>query len=325
MLAPLYIAEIAPATIRGRLVGLNQLAIMVGILTSYLVGWGLSFLGDGSWRWMFACGAIPSFLFLAALFGVPESLRWLIKGGRENDARRVLVGLGAPETEVETIKIALQDEGEARLLQPSLRRPLMIGVILAVFQQITGINTILYYGSLVFSDQFRSASTSAALWANVTIGAVNLVLTVVALIVIDKLGRRVLLMVASGGMGLSLSILALMSSAGALSRSGALILILCYVGFFSFGLGPGVWVVIAELFPTRVRGRAMSVATICLWISCLLITSSFLSLVRAISIQGAFGLYAALCACTFVFVLLWVPETKGKSLELIERQWLLSE
>lgn len=325
MLAPLYIAEIAPETIRGRLASLNQLAIVLGILISYLVGWGLSFLGDESWRWMFASGAIPSFLFLAALLSVPESPRWLVKVGRENEARTILAGLGAPEKEVETIKSALQDEGESKLFQPSLRKPLTIGVILAVLQQVTGINTILYYGSLIFSDQFRSATTSAALWANVTIGVVNVVLTIAALVAIDKLGRRALLMIASGGMGVSLAILALLLSAGALSKVGALALILCYVGFFSFGLGPGVWVVIAELFPTRVRGRAMSVATICLWASCLLITSSFLSLVRAISIQGAFGLYAVLCACTFFFVLRWVPETKGKSLESIERQWPLNE
>ncbi len=322
MLAPLYIAEVSPEAIRGRLVSLNQLAIVLGILISYLTGWGLSFLGGGSWRWMFASAAAPSILFFFALFGVPESPRWLVKMDRDSEAATVLRRLGEPESSVQTIRTAIAEEANATLFQPGMGRPLAIGITLAVLQQITGINTILYYGSIIFSNQFKSQSTSAALWANVVIGAVNLVFTIVALMIIDRVGRRAVLMLASAGMGASLLILSLLISGSAISSSVLLGLILCYVAFFAVGLGPGVWVVISELFPTRVRGRAMSLATISLWVACLAITSSFLSLVRAITIQGAFGLYAFLCACTFLFVLKAVPETKGRTLEDIERQWL---
>ena len=241
---------------------------------------------------------------------------------KDGQALNVLRRLGQPDATLESIRAALADEADATLLQPVLRKPLFIGITLAVLSQITGINTILYYGAVIFSEQFRTHSTSAALWANVIIGLVNLVFTVLALFIIDRIGRRAVLMIAAAGMGLSLLILALLLSETAMSNSVLLGLILCYVAFFAVGLGPATWVVIAELFPTRVRGRAMSLATISLWIACLAITSSFLSLVRAISLRGAFGLYALLCACTFLFVLRAVPETKGRTLESIEQDWL---
>ncbi|HEX4168091.1 MAG TPA: sugar porter family MFS transporter [Bryobacteraceae bacterium] len=322
MLAPLYIAEVSPEGSRGQLVSLNQLAIVIGILISYLTGWGLSFLGAESWRWMFASAALPSILFFFALFAVPESPRWLIKMSRDPQALSVLRRLGEPDSNLQTIRAALAEEADAKLFQPGMGRPLMIGITLAVLQQITGINTILYYGAVIFSEQFRSQSTSAALWANVIIGLVNLVFTLVALMIIDRLGRRAVLMMSSGGMGLSLLILILLISGAGMSSSVSLALLLCYVAFFAVGLGPGVWVVISELFPTKVRGRAMSLATISLWVACLAVTSSFLSLVRAITIRGAFGLYALLCVCTCLFVLRAVPETKGRTLESIEQEWL---
>jgi MFS family permease len=197
----------------------------------------------------------------------------------------------------------------------ALRRPLMIGVALAVLQQVTGINTVLYYGSILFTEQAGAQSTTAALWANVVIGAMNLVFTLVALFCVDRIGRRPLLMTAAGGMGLALALLAGVFASGAANPTRVLGAILCYVACFSFGMGPGVWVVIAELFPTRVRGRAMSVATVALWLACLLITVTFLSLVRAFTAAGAFAVYAVLCGFTVWFVWRWVPETKGKRLE----------
>ncbi len=323
MLAPMYIAEISPAAIRGRLVSMNQLAIVLGILISYLVGWALSGLGDESWRWMFAAAAIPSVLFFGALFSVPESPRWLVKEGRRDEAAHVLARLGEPASQLGEIERTIAEESGSlrQLLEPGMRRPLMIGITLAILQQVTGINTVLYYGSIIFTEQAGAASTSAALWANVLVGAMNLVLTVVALFTIDRLGRKVLLISAAAGMGLSLTVLGFIFHAGSVTPSSVLGLILCYVAFFSFGMGPGVWVVMSELFPTRIRGRAMSLATVALWLACLLITVTFLSLVKAFTAAGAFWLYAFMCGCTVWFVWKFTPETKGKNLEEIEQQW----
>ena len=321
VLAPLYIAEVSPEAIRGRLVSLDQLAIVLGILISYVTGWGLSFLGEQSWRWMFASAAIPSLLFFFALFTVPESPRWLVKVHRNSEALTILQRLGEPDSVLNTIQATVAEESSAKLFGPGMAKPLFICIVLAVLQQVTGVNTILYYGSVIFSDFFKSDSASAALWANVIIGFVNLVFTVVSLTLIDRIGRRPVLMIAAGGMAASLGILCLLIGGAATSHAVVLGLILCYVAFFAVGLGPGVWVVIAEIFPTRVRGRAMSLATISLWVACLGITSSFLSLVQAITLRGAFALYAALCVCTFLFVWRAVPETKGRTLEEIESQW----
>lgn len=323
MLAPLYIAEVSPAAIRGRLVSMNQLAIVLGILVSYLVGWAMAGLGDESWRWMFAVAAAPSILFFGALFFVPESPRWLVKEGRGEEASHVLDKLGEPPSQLGNIERAIAEESGSlrQLLDPAMRRPLTIGITLAILQQVTGINTVLYYGSIIFTEQAGAASTSAALWANVLVGAMNLALTVVALFTIDKLGRKTLLISAAAGMGLSLTALGFLFNSGPVTPTGVLTLILCYVACFSFGMGPGVWVVISELFPTRIRGRAMSVATVALWLACLLITVTFLSLVKAFTAAGAFWIYAFLCACTVWFVWKFTPETKGRNLEEIEQQW----
>jgi sugar porter (SP) family MFS transporter len=325
MLSPLYIAEISPAAIRGRLVSMNQLAIVTGILVSYLVGWYLARLGPESWRWMFVSAAAPSLLFFLALFFVPESPRWLAKENRDNEAVAVLTDVGEeqPLERLREIRAAIAEEAEsiAELVQPRTRRLLVVGVTLAVLQQITGINTIIYYGSIIFTEQVGEKSASSALFANVVIGFTNLVCTIVALFLIDTLGRKALLMIASGGMGLSLAALGFLFRANASAGTPILILILCYVGFFSVGMGPTVWVVLSEVFPTRIRGRAMSIATISLWIACLAITSTFLSLVKAVTVSGAFWIYAVMCAFTVVFVYRYTVETRGKTLEQIEREW----
>jgi sugar porter (SP) family MFS transporter len=326
MLAPLYIAEIAPAAIRGRLVSLNQLAIVSGILISYVVGWLLSGLGEQSWRWMFASAVIPSVLFVIALFFVPESPRWLVKEGRDAEGLDILLRVGegdAAGQRLSEIKEALAQESGSfsELFQPGMRRLLLIGITLAILQQVTGINTILYYGSIIFTEQVGEKSASAALFANVVIGLMNLVCTIAALFIIDRLGRKKLLLIASGGMGASLAVLGLLFKTSASAAIPILLLILCYVASFSIGMGPGVWVVLSELFPTKLRGRAMSLATICLWIACLAITLTFLSLVKAATVSGAFWLYGLLCAFTFFFVWRFIIETKGKTLEEIERSF----
>jgi sugar porter (SP) family MFS transporter len=327
MLSPLYIAEISPAKIRGRLVSLNQFAIVSGILLAYTASWLLSALGDQSWRWMFASAAFPSVLFLWCFVRVPESPRWLIKRGRTGDARAVLqrvAGEKDVDTQVRDIERAIAEEqagSVAQLFAPGLRRPLVIAVVLAVLQQVTGINTILFYGSLIVTEQMGSQSHVSALSANVIIGGVNFVCTIVALMIIDRLGRKPLLLTAAGGMAVCHMLLGLLLLLSPESTVLILAVILSCVAFFAVGLGPGVWVLLSELFPTRVRGRAMSLATISLWLACSALTFTFLSLVNTITATGAFWTYGIMSLLTFVFVWRVTPETKGKTLEEIERWW----
>jgi sugar porter (SP) family MFS transporter len=326
VLAPLYIAEISPKAIRGRLVSLNQMAIVTGILLAYFTSWALAHGGASSWRLMFATAAVPSVAFFFALLFVPESPRFLVEKGRESEALGVLARVGGVEragAELLEIRGSIAEESGTlgELFAPRLRKPLGIAVFLAVFQQITGINTVIYYGSLIFKEQVGGQSDTTAIGANVTIGAVNFLMTIVALWVIDKLGRKPLMILSSAGMALSLFALGLLFRLQPPPATAILVVILLYVASFGFGLGPGVWVVISELFPTRIRGRAMSIATVSLWLACILITFTFLSLVERIGSTGAFWLYAAMNVLNLVFIWRVMPETKGRSLEEIERSW----
>lgn len=326
LLAPLYIAEVSPARIRGRLVSLNQMAIVSGILLAYLVNWLLSYGGPESWRWMFASAAIPSLAFFVALFFVPESPRWLTEAGREQEALAVLErvnGSARARTELEEIKAAIAEESGSlgELLQPGFRRALAIAVALAVLQQITGINTVLFYGSVIFREQVGGQSQTAAIGANVIIGLINFAATIVALWLIDRSGRRRLLMFSSGAMALCQFALGAAFLIEPRPFPLILAIILVCVAAFAVGLGPGVWVLLAEIFPTRIRGRAMSIATVSLWVACVALTMTFLSLVSAISITGAFWLYGLMCVVTYLVVWLATPETKGRTLEEIERLW----
>ncbi|HZT33427.1 MAG TPA: sugar porter family MFS transporter [Bryobacteraceae bacterium] len=326
VLAPLYIAEVSPARSRGRLVSLNQMAIVTGILLAYLVNWLLSFLGAESWRWMFATAAVPSGAFLVALFFVPESPRWLTENGEAGTALAVLSkvnGHSAALAEMEQIREAIAEEtgSLAELLQPGLRRALFIAVALAILQQITGINTVLFYGSIIFREQVGNHSATSAIGANVIVGAINFLATIAALWMIDRLGRRPLLMLSSGVMALCQVALGAAFLIHPPPSALILTIMLFCVAAFAVGLGPGVWVVLAEIFPTRIRGRAMSIATISLWVACVALTMTFLSLVKAITATGAFWLYGAMCMVTCLIVWKATPETKGKSLEEIERLW----
>jgi MFS family permease len=221
--------------------------------------------------------------------------------------------------EFEQIYFATREE-KGSVWAQRLRKPLLIAVALAVFQQITGINTILYYGSLIFLEQFPKQSDSSALLANIAVGAVNLIGTILTLAIVDRLGRRLLLLTTFSGMAFSLLLLAA-SIHLHVSPALSLFFVLAYVACFAVGVGPTVWIVMAEIFPTRIRGRAMSIATIALWLACLLITSTFLSLVKALSSSGAFLVYAVISLAAAVFVALAVPETKQRSLEEIEAFW----
>ncbi len=319
VLAPMYIAEISPPHIRGRLVSLNQFAIVTGILIAYYVNWQLSTAGTGNWRWMFAIAAVPSIAFWLGLLGIPESPRWLAANGRERDARSVLERVVGPEEaarELKEIHLSVRQESAASLQ----RRPLILAVTLAILCQVTGINTIIYYGSILLREH-AGQSASSAIGANVLIGVINFLGTIVAMAAIDRLGRRALLLIGSAGMGLSLTALGFAFRRQSPSFALIVAMILAYVFSFAVSLGPGVWVYISEIFPTPVRGRAMSIATVTIWTSCLAVTLTFLSLVQALSTAGAFWFYAALCAITFLFVLRFLPETRGRTLEDIQHLW----
>lgn len=325
-LTPVYIAEIAPARKRGTLVSLNQLAIVVGILFAYLVNWQLAKLGEGSWRWMLAAAALPSLCFFLGLLVIPESPRWLIARGRKDEGERVLTrifgAVAAREQVQEVERVISSEQGSwSEVFSPGIRARLGVAIALAVFSQITGINTVLYYGSIIISDHFSGQSSGSALAANVIIGGVNFLFTIVAMLFLDRWGRRAILMTASGGMALALAALVVSFRFPSLPPIVMLLEILVYVAFFAFGMGPGVWLYMSEIFPTKIRGRAASLATAALWAGTLVVTFTFLSLVKALGIGGTFAIYAAMSAICFVYIWKFVPETRGRTLEQIQEHW----
>jgi MFS transporter, SP family, arabinose:H+ symporter len=325
IVSPLYISEVAPPKIRGALVSVNQLAIVTGILMSYFVSWILVGAGASNWRWMFATGAVPAVVFFLFVLGVPESPRWLVKQGRENEAATILTRLNGPDiakTEIVNIKEALTLEGGSlkELLQPGFRTALFIGIFLAVFQQITGINAVIYYAPRFF--EAAGLARSSAILQSALIGVVNVVFTLVAIALVDRLGRKPMLMVGSAGMGLSFILLGAAFKFQLFSGSLILLFTLLYIAFFAMTLGPIVWVVIAEIFPTRIRGRAMAIATVALWLADFAVSLTFPVIADKLHESFAFWLYAGMCLINFFFIWAVLPETKGKSLEEIERRWI---
>ncbi len=328
VLSPLYIAEIAPARARGALVSVNQLAIVTGILLAYFVNWAFAGAGPANWRWMYAMGAVPSVLFFLLLLGVPESPRWLVKNGREDEARTVLTRADSAEAAaagIRDIKDALaREQGSFReIFRPGFRRPLLIAVALAVFQQVTGINAILYYAPRIFEG--AGFERMSAIGQSTIVGLVNMLFTVVAIVLADRVGRRPLLLAATAGMGVSLVLLGAAFKFPFLPASALLFVILLYIAFFASAMGPLVWVVMAEIFPIKVRGAAMGLATLVLWFSDFVVTLTFPVISDRFHPSSAFWLYAAMCALALVFMGSCLPETKGRTLEEIERRWLKAD
>lgn len=340
MTSPMYIAEISPARFRGRLVSVNQLAIVSGMLVVYFVNYAIAGLGDEywnqttGWRWMFGSEAIPALGLLGLILTVPESPRWLSKRGKTHEARNVLVRIGGKDhadREMAEITDALSHESPslAQLLAPGMRTALAIAVVLAILQQVTGINVFLYYAPEIFKGM-SAAQADAALLQTVIVGAVNLVFTIVAIWTVDKIGRKPLMIVGAAGMGASLTALGM---AAVLGRTDAWLLtfILSYIACFAMSVGPVTWVILAEIFPTKIRGRAMAIATLCLWAANFLVSQTFPMmdenpwLIEKFRHGFPFFIYAAFCAVLVVFVIAVVPETKGKTLEEIERRWLRND
>ena len=335
MISPMYIAEIAPARIRGRLVTYNQFAIVTGILLVYFVNYYIARVGGedwnvhSGWRWMFASEALPAVFFLVLLSVIPESPRWLVRQGREDEARTVLHRMRSGdniEDEVNAIKQTLSAGTVTmrELFHPTWRGVVLLGMALAVLQQVTGINVFMYYAPEIFKQ--LGSGVDSALLQTVVIGAVNLLFTILALYTIDRVGRKTLLVFGAAGMGLSLSALGWAAAAKSVDL-WALTFVLGYIACFAASLGPVVWVVLAEMFPTRLRGRAMAVATFCIWLANFLVSQTFpiinenVWLVRTFGGGFPFWLYAFFCGVTVVVTLRYVPETKEKTLEQIEQMW----
>jgi MFS transporter, SP family, arabinose:H+ symporter len=327
---PLYNAEIAPAKYRGRLVALNQLAIVTGIFLTYFINLWIAGAGDEAWavntawRWMFGVGAVPGLLFLVLLFFVPESPRWLIKQGRAAEALPILLKIHGEEParqEVLDIKESFRQEAGTlrQLMSPGLRLALIAGVGLAILQQITGINAVMYYAPEIFKQ--TGAGTNASLIQTIMVGFINFLFTILALWLIDKVGRKALLLIGSASMTVCLIVIGTAFQSGHTSGPWVLVFILLYVASFAISLGPVVWVIISEIFPNRIRGIATAVAAMALWAADYVVSQSFPPLLNTAGPAITFWIFGAMSLFTFFFTMRLVPETKGKSLEEIESLW----
>ncbi|MES2731858.1 MAG: sugar porter family MFS transporter [Bacteroidota bacterium] len=323
MVSPMYIAEMAPASWRGRLVSLYQLAIVTGILLAYLSNYALADLGENNWRWMFASQTFPAVLFLLLLFLVPETPRWLVKKGRSEEARLVLQKTGGEafsRSELTAIVSSFQHEKQStlsELFSPQHRGIVGIGVLIAVFQQITGINAILYYAPEIFKE--TGLNTSGSLLQTLSIGVVNVLSTFIAIGLVDRIGRKRLLLIGSLLMGLSLVSVALCFQYKYYENYLVLIATLVYVAAFGCTLGAVTWVYLSEIFPNRIRGLAMSAATLALWLADFVVTYTFPVMTQQLGTSATLFTYALFCAVAFVYIFVKVPETKGKTLEEIEK------
>ncbi len=338
-LSPLYIAEIAPAAMRGRLVSVNQLTIAIGVVAAQSVNWLIaqptppgtmadqlpfeSWNVQTAWRWMFGVTAAPAAVFFVAMFYAPESPRWLAKKGRSNRARAVLGKIGGADyaqfsvMDIEATLVNEIDRVDLRdLLDPKMLKILLVGVVLAVFQQWCGINVIFQYGSRIFAD--AGYAVSGILFNIVITGIVAVLMTFVAIGTVDRWGRRILML--SGAIGLTF-IYALTGLAYHLGLKGPLpvALVVAAIACYCYSLAPITWVILSEIFPNRIRGAAMSVSVVALWLGNFLLAQTFPKMYQSLGLAKCFWVYAAICFLGFLFIWRRLPETKGQTLEAIER------
>jgi len=335
-LSPMYIAEVSPANVRGKFVSPNQLTVVIGILSAQLVNWLIaepinpgedilnSWNGQMGWRWMFWAGGIPAILFFIMIFIVPESPKWLGTQLKFDKSEKILTRIGGIEyaqSEVSSLRASLSEvteKADFRLLfKGKIPKILLIGVVIAAFQQWCGINVIFNYAQEIFSA--AGYGVSDILFNIVITGVTNVIFTIVGMYTVDKLGRRSLLLF--GAIGLT-CIYAILGACYYFHISGmaVLVLVMLAIGCYAMTLAPITWVVISEIFPTRIRGMAMAVSTFSLWTACFILTYTFPLLNSGLGAYGTFWLYGIICLLGFVFVKKNLPETKGKSLEEIEKE-----
>jgi SP family arabinose:H+ symporter-like MFS transporter len=341
MLSPLYIAEISPARRRGGLISMYQLAITIGILVAYLSNYGLAemarlwpdFYGSGIlhilfvddlWRGMLLAGLLPAGFLFGLLLFVPESPRWLAKQGRFPEALDILTrvnGHGTAVSELAEIKATLSQESKSitQLFQRGRRLPLLIGIVLPFFSQISGINVIVYYGPTVLKT--AGWGENAALFWQILFGVVASAFTLAAILTIDRLGRKPLLLFGIAGVGIMLTTAGALMAMENVSPGWMVVVFAVDLAFFNISYGPICWVIVSEIFPTSIRGRAMSISIFSLWIGCTLVAQTFPPLLDRCGAATTFWLYALTTPLAFAFVWWLVPETKGKTLEQIETQF----
>ena len=321
VMAPMYIAELAPGRLRGRLVAVSQFNIVVGILVAFFSNYLLVGIGADNWRWMFGVMAVPAAAFFGLLFVVPESPRWLVKMGRENVARDVLEKVGAVNvsSELDDIGRSLKsEEGSTKLFQKKYSFVIWCAVLLAFFAQMSGINVIMYYAPMIFEK--AGASTSNAMLQAIAVGVTNLIFTIIAMFLIDKLGRRPLLMIGAVGMFLSLAGAALHYYDGRLVSDLAMVgCVIGFVAFFAFSQGAVIWVFLSEIFPNRIRSKGQALGSFVDWIVNAVIGLAFPIALTSFGGGDVFMFFAVLMIPFFFFVLKVMPETKGKSLEELEK------
>jgi SP family arabinose:H+ symporter-like MFS transporter len=324
VLSPMYVAEVAPPRNRGMLVAIYQLAIVLGILCSYTINYGLHSI-DNNWRWMFATGIVPSVLFFAGLFFIPESPRWLYKAGRKDESFKVLTSIGGEslaKNEIQEIADSLKGDHTSvsisELFKPGVRKVMLVGFILAVLVQVSGINTIVDYAPKILLA--AGVEINNALLQTSLVGFINFVFTFVAILFIDKAGRRTLYLIGSMGMFVTLVMLAISFY---LKMEGifTLICILLFIAFFASCIGPVFWTLVAEIFPNRIRGKALAFASFTQWIFNFLIVLLFPHFLASLGGTITFLFLAVMSFLQLMFTFLYVPETKGKSLEEIEQIW----
>ncbi|MCD6347596.1 MAG: sugar porter family MFS transporter [Bacteroidales bacterium] len=321
ILSPLYIAEVSPANVRGRNVAINQLTIVTGILITNLVNYSLADSGPEAWRWMFGLGTVPALLFLTGVSFLPESPRFLVKAGRSDKAGVVLSKIGSADFVTDTLKnIESSLKGSARVpirevFQKAVRPAVLLGVGLAVFQQFCGINVVFNYTSTIFESV--GANLDRQLFETVSIGIVNLVFTLGAMWLVDRLGRRPLMLI--GSIGLAIIYLILSTLLRMQFAPGFIsIFVLLAIATYALTLAPVTWVLISEIFPNRIRGKALSIAVVLLWAAYFVLVLTFPILAKTIGTYGPFYLYAGICFVGFLFIRSNVKETKGKTLEELE-------
>ena len=324
VLSPMYVAEVSPPRNRGMLVAIYQLAIVLGILCSYTINYGLHNT-ENNWRWMFATGIVPSVLFFAGLFFIPESPRWLFKASRHEESLKVLTRIGGESlAKVEIVEIAESLKGSSstvslgELFKPSARKVMIVGFLLAVFVQISGINTIVDYAPKILLA--AGVEINNALLQTSLVGLINFIFTFVAILFIDKIGRRSLYLIGSTGMVITLIMLAISFY---LKMQGifTLICILLFIAFFASCIGPVFWTLVSEIFPNRIRGKALAFASFTQWIFNFLVVLLFPHFLASVGGAKTFLFLAIMSLFQLLFTYFYVPETKGKSLEEIEQLW----
>ncbi len=323
--SPMYISELAPKKIRGGVTSFNQLMVVSGILAAYVAAWTLKDVTD-NWRWMLGLGALPGLALAIGMLFQPYSPRWLIEQGREDEARSVLRRARQNDDEVdeeidEIKKAAGEEGGIRRIWRPEVRPMVAVGLALAVAQQFIGVNTVIYYAPTIL--KFTGLGTGGAITQALSVGITNLVFTILAVLILDKVGRRALLITGTVGCIVSLAALGVFFASGWLQDNVswfALVCLIVYIASFAIGLGPVFWLMISEIFPLKVRGSAMSVSTVGNWSANFVVSSFFLSLTSAITRQGTFWLYAGFGVAALIYFIARVPETKDRSLEQIETE-----